>query len=119
MKEEPDPSTEEVYTVIDNNTGEIVDPLELHKLTNVIWYNYYGGYYPFYLQEVRDFYSHADEITINLSSISTWVCTRNYTTTLNYISVFLFYDYTLQLGMASLINTTRNAEVSNIDGFLD
>jgi len=53
-EEETPEDTKEVYTVIDNNTGEIVDPLELHKLTNVIWYNYYGSYYPFYLNIATD-----------------------------------------------------------------
>lgn len=33
-------SSEEVYTVINNNTGEVADPVELHNLTNVIWYAY-------------------------------------------------------------------------------
>lgn len=37
IQAQTDSSTEEVSTVINNNTGEIVDPLELHKLTNVIY----------------------------------------------------------------------------------
>ena len=114
-----DPSTEEVYTVIDNNTGEIVDPLELHKLTNVIWYYYYGGYYPFYLQEVTDFYSYTNDIISNDSYISTWVCTRSYATILSYTSISLYYDYTLNPVNMSRINTTNHSEVSNIDAFFN
>ena len=115
----PDPSTEGVYTVINNNTGEIVDPLELHKLTNVIWYNYYGGYYPFYLHDVADFYSQADAITNNDISISTWVSMRSYAIKLTYIKVDLFYDYTLQPNSMSKIQTTYNSTVSDIDDFFN
>jgi len=115
----PNPSTEGVYTVINNNTGEIVDPLELHKLTNVIWYNYDGGYYPFYLQEVTDFYSYTNDIISNDCYISTWVCTRSYATILSYTSISLYYDYTLNPVNMSRINTTNHSEVSNIDAFFN
>lgn len=114
-----DPSTEEVYTVINNNTGEIVDPLELHKLTNVIWYMYNGIYYPFYLQEVADFYSKADAITNNDYSISAWVSMRSYAIKLTYISVYLFYDYTLKPNSMSKIQTTNSTYVSDINSFFN
>lgn len=48
-EEETPEGTEEVYTVINNNTGEIVDPLELHKLTNVIYIFDQTNCYPCYL----------------------------------------------------------------------
>ena len=118
-EEETSEDTEKVYTVIDNNTGEIVDPLELHKLTNVIWYNYYGIYYPFYLQEVTDFYLQADAITNNDISISAWVSMRSYAIKLTYIKVNLFYDYTLEPDSMSRINTTSNLEVSDINAFFN
>lgn len=111
--------TEEVYTVINNNTGEIVDPLELHKLTNVIWYNYNTIYYPFYLQEVLDFYSYANRITDNSKSISAWVNTVSYSTELMYMSMLLYYDYTLKPNTMSKINTTSNSDVSDIDAFFN
>lgn len=112
-----DPSTEVVYTVMNNNTGEIVDPLELHKLTNVIWYDHYDVYYLFYLHDVADFYSRTDAITNNNINISTWVSMRSYTTKLTYINVALFYDYTLKPKGMSKINTTANLDVSDIDAF--
>ena len=114
-----DPSTEVVYTVINNDTGEIVDPLELHKLTNVIWYGHSGVYYPFYLQGVVDFYSQADAITNNDNIISTWVSMGSYDIKLTYITVALFYDYTLQPNSMSKIQTTHNTNVSNIDDFFN
>lgn len=114
-----DPSTEVVYTVMNNNTGEIVDPLELHKLTNVIWYMYNGIYYPFYLQEVADFYSKADAITNNDYYISIWTNTDRNATNLKYISVYLFYDYTLKPNSMSKIQTTNSTYVSDINSFFN
>lgn len=49
IQAQTDSSTEEVSTVINNNTGEIVDPLELHKLTNVIYSFDQTNCYPCYL----------------------------------------------------------------------
>lgn len=90
-------STGEVYTVINNNTGEIVDPLELHKLTNIIWY-WNKGYLPLYVSNATDVNSinPRDLVALyaNALPISKWV-------PLNTISkvehAITFYDYTVIL----------------------
>lgn len=117
--------TGEVYTVINNNTGEIVDPLELHKLTNVIWYNYYsgGGYFPFYLNGVTDIdklLPSLQGMDLNELSISTWVCTIYYKAlTFSYLNVALYYDYTLKPGSVCNIQTTNNHTITDIDDLFD
>lgn len=117
--EETPKDTKEVYTVIDNNTGEIVDPLELHKLTNVIWYDYFGIYYPFYLNGVEDFNLHKDGIYSNNDYISSWVCMPCFNVYFTYLTVLLYYDYTLKPFNMSRINTTDNSEVSDINDFFN
>lgn len=114
-----DPSTEEVYTVINNNTGEIVDPLELHKLTNVIWYDYFGMYYPFYLNGVEDFNLHKDGIYNNDDYISNWVCMPCFSVYFTYLTVYLYYDYTLKPGSSCRIQTTNNVTITDINAFFD
>jgi len=118
----PDPSTEEVYTVINNNTGEIVDPLELHKLTNVIWYGYYSIYYPFYLNGATDINNLPpvfQSMDLNQIQISVWVRTNYSPSTFSYLGVSLYYDYTLEPNTMSRINTTANSDVSDINAFFN
>lgn len=117
-----DPSTEEVYTVINNNTGEIVDPLELHKLTNVIWYVHDFNYCPFYLNGVTDINNLPpvfQSMDLNEIQISGWVCINYNISTFNYLNVSLCYDYTLKPNTMSKINTTANSDVSDINAFFD
>lgn len=109
--------TEEVYTVINNNTGEIVDPLELHKLTDVIWYDYFGIYYPFYLNGLEDFNLHKDGIYSSNDFISNWVCIPCFNVYFTYLTVFLYYDYTLKPGSSVSIQTAYNYTISDIDNF--
>lgn len=111
--------TEEVYTVINNNTGEIVDPLELHKLTNVIWYDYFGIYYPFYLNGVEDFNLHKDGIYSNNDYISSWVCMPCFNVYFTYLTVLLYYDYTLKPGSSVRIQTTNNNTITDINSFFN
>lgn len=80
--------SEEVYTVINNNTGEIVDPLELHKLTNIIWY-WNEGYLPLYVSNATDVNS-----IIHALPISEWV-PLNTNSVVKYAHTF--YDYTITL----------------------
>lgn len=111
--------TEEVYTVINNNTGEIVDPLELHKLTNVIWYDYFGMYYPFYLNGVEDFNLHKDGIYNNDDYISSWACMPCFSVYFTYLTVLLYYDYTLKPRNSVRIQTTNNYTITDIDTFFN
>lgn len=91
-----DPSTEKVYTVINNNTGEIVDPLELHKLTNVIWYLGAFHFTPYYVSEVANvgnlIPADLESLYNNTKSISTWVPIGD---PIKYVSTF--YDYTISI----------------------
>ena len=112
-------STEEVYTVINNNTGEIVDPLELHKLTNVIWYDYFGKYYPFYLNGVEDLNLYKDGIYYNNDYISSWVCMPCFNVYFTYLTVLLYYNYTLRPGNSVRIQTTNNYTITDINAFFD
>lgn len=121
-QEETDSSTEEVYTVINNNTGEIVDPLELHKLTNVIWYTYGFLYCPFYLHGVTDINKLPPSLQgmdLNELQISNWVHNNYSTAVFSYLDVSLYYDYTLKPYTMSNINTTSNSDVSDIDAFFN
>lgn len=97
-----DPSTEKVYTVINNNTGEIVDPLELHKLTNVIWYLDVEHFTPYYVGEVASVGDLSpmglEGLYNNIKSISTWVPIGGLK---KYVSTF--YDYTI-----SIVNNSQH-----------
>lgn len=110
---------EKVYTVINNNTGEIVDPLELHNLTNVIWYGYFGIYYPFYLNSVEDFNLYKDGIYYNNNYISSWVCMPCFNVYFTYLTVLLYYDYTLKPVDSVRIQTTNNYTITDINTFFD
>lgn len=119
MTSPTDPSTEVVYTVMNNNTGEIVDSLELHKLTDVIWYDYFGVYYPFYLNSVEDFNLHKDGIYSNNDYISSWVCMPCFNLYFTYLTVLLYYDYTLKPNSSVRIQTTNNHTITDINAFFN
>ena len=80
--------TEEVYTVINNNTGEIIDPLELHKLTNVIYDFNEGDAWWISTVSWQDQYSEYD-------TVSSWISIGN-SSIPNIVFCFYMYDYILQ-----------------------
>ena len=87
-EEETPEDTEEVYTVINNNTGEIIDPLELHKLTNVIYDFNVGDAWWISTVSWQDQYSEDD-------TVSSWISIGN-SSRPNIIFCFYMYNYILQ-----------------------
>lgn len=83
-----DPSIEVVYTVMNNNTGEIVDPLELHKLTDVIYEYSTGSAWWISTVSWRDQYSEED-------TVSSWISIGN-SSRPDIVFCFYMYNYILQ-----------------------
>lgn len=94
--ETTDPATETVYCILDNETGEIMDPLEVHKLTNVIYKIdiTFNTYCPYYFQYGAE----------NISEwISPYLDTATNTPTLFVRKIIGNYDYTLTLKKDAMV----------------
>ena len=96
-----DPSTEEVSTVINNNTGEIIDPLELHKLTNVIYSFDQTNCHPCYLINALYNVENLPPFIQGLAApISIWRDMSESSTTQKY-----YYNYIINYSGATALDT--------------